>query len=112
MPFHDYFMDNVPVSKLPSPAKNILIAAVAAIVGTFAVLQWLVLPEFLGCLRYLISIPLALAVGVFLGVRLTVAAGQKAVPARAKFDPARSAEVASCEKRLHALCDRQPGPFD
>lgn len=95
MPFHDYFMDNVPVSKLPSPAKNILIAAVAAIVGTFAVLQWLVLPEFLGCLRYLISIPLALAVGVFLGVRLTVAAGQK------PFPPAPSSTLPEVLKSLH-----------
>ena len=81
MPFHDYFMDGVPVNALPSPIKQIGIWALVAAVVAFALLQWFVVPEFLGCFGLLLALLLALGAGVFVGYRLVVAAGQKPFPA-------------------------------
>ena len=81
MPFHDYFMDNVPVNALPSPIKQIGVWALVTTAATFVLLQWLVLPGLLGCFGLLLALLLSLAAGVFAGYRLVVAAGQKPFPA-------------------------------
>jgi hypothetical protein len=80
MPFHDYWMDNVPINALPQPGLKILAASVGAgVIASFLLHSWLF--SGWGCLGLLLTLIGGLAAAVFVGNALVLIAGSKPFPA-------------------------------
>ena len=80
MPFHDYWMDNVPMNALPQPGRKIGLWSLAAAIAAFLLLHFWLFAGW-GCLGLLLSLIGAIGAAVVVGNALVVIEGSKPFPA-------------------------------
>jgi len=81
MPFHDYYLDNVPFGALPPPPVVPLVASFfVPFFFVLAALHWFLGGDFLGCFGLLLKLLAALAAGVFGLYKMFIYFGNKPLP--------------------------------